>query len=148
MKAAFTFWNGRISPVFDVAGQVLLVESRQGTVFQKTVSSLPTASAMEKLAFLSGERIDILVCGAISRPVLYAAEACGIKVYPFCSGEVDELIRAWLEERLEQGHYAMPGCGRGRHRRQSCNGRRGGRRCFGSQKGKSVKGTGGDDAKM
>ena len=116
MKVALTIWNNRISPVFDVAGQVLLLEADQKEVLQQQVLDLPVDSVADKLTFLSTQKVDLLVCGAISRSLQFAIEESGIKVYPFCSGEVSELIQAWKEERLEQAAFAMPGCGMGRRR--------------------------------
>lgn len=125
MKAAFTIWNDRISPVFDVAGHVLLLEADQKEILHQEVLALPMNSAVDKLMFLSVEKVDVLVCGAISRSLQCAVEAHGIKVYPFCSGDIGELVKAWLEECLEQACFAMPGCGRGRQRNGWGNGCRG-----------------------
>ncbi|WED23816.1 NifB/NifX family molybdenum-iron cluster-binding protein [Vibrio sp. JC009] len=122
MKAAFTTWNDRISPVFDVAGQALLVESDQNQVVRQETFALPVDSVMEKLAFLENQNVDLLVCGAISRSLQCAVEAQGIKVYPFCLGEINQLVNAWMGERLDQETFAMPGCGRGRGRKGRGNG--------------------------
>ena len=136
MKAAFTIWNDRVSPVFDVAGNVLLVEANQDEVSRREVLALPMDSAIDKLEFLSAEKVDVLVCGAISRPIQSAVEARGIKVYPFCSGSIDELVSAWLDNSIEQACYAMPGCGRGRCRNGMGNGMGSGRRCSGFPNGR------------
>ncbi len=126
MKAAFTIWNDRISPVFDVAGNALLLEAEQKKILHQEVLALPMSSAVDKLTFLSHEKVDLLVCGAITRSLQCAVEARGIKVYPFCSGDICDLVKAWLEERLDQACFAMPGCGRGCRR----NGRGNGCRCL------------------
>ncbi|PJC86720.1 hypothetical protein CSW98_06930 [Vibrio sp. HA2012] len=116
MKVALTIWNNRISPVFDVAGYVLLLEAEQKEILHQKVFDLPVDSAMNKLTFLSAQKVDLLICGAISRSLQYAIEESGIRVYPFCSGEISELIQAWQNDQLEQACFAMPGCGMGRHR--------------------------------
>lgn len=122
MKAAFTIWNERISPVFDVARQVLIVESEHSGLTYRETFALPVDSVLDKLAFLEQQNVDLLVCGAISLPLQCAVEARQIKVYPFCSGEVSELVDAWLMNRLAQKAFAMPGCGRGRRRKGRGNG--------------------------
>lgn len=116
MKVALTVWNNRISPVFDVAGHVLLLEAEYQEILHQQIFDLPVGPVVNKLTFLSEQKIDLLICGAISRSLQFAVEDCGIKVYPFCSGEVSELIEAWREDQLEQACFAMPGCGMGRHR--------------------------------
>ena len=42
MRLAITVWNGRIAPVFDVAGTVRLVELTENTVTQDQLVSLPS----------------------------------------------------------------------------------------------------------
>ncbi len=124
-KAAFAFWEGRMAPVFDVARQVLLVEhtpDRSGThPEQRSVLALPEAPAL-KAGMLVEQRVSTLVCGAISRPLQESIARQGIRVLPFMMGEVEELIRAWRTDQLEQDGFLMPGC-RGRRM-----GRAGGRR--------------------
>jgi len=121
MRTVLTIWNTRIAPVFDVAGQALLVESENGTALSEQPLELPGGSFMEKVAFLAEVQTDLLVCGAISRPARFAAHAYGIDVYSFIAGNVREVIQACLEGRLKESAFAMPGCGR----THGCRGRRG-----------------------
>ena len=83
MITVVTIWNDRIAPVFDVAGQALLVVSENGTALSKDNLMLPGGSAMAKIACLAEARADVLICGAISRPARFAANAYGIEVYGF-----------------------------------------------------------------
>lgn len=121
MRTVLTTWNSRIAPVFDVAGQALLVVSEDGASLSERILVLPGGSAMEKVAFLAEVGADVLICGAISRPARCAANGCGIEVYGFIAGDVREVLRALLEGRLRDSTFAMPGCGRN----QGCGGRRG-----------------------
>lgn len=117
MKAAFSFWNGRIAPVFDVAGQVRLVQVESGKVLDARDETLPLEPPAIRMARLSELGIDTLVCGAISRPLHLMIESCGIRVLPFLSGELAQVVAAWLGGRLEDGSFDMPGCcGQGRRR--------------------------------
>lgn len=116
MKAAFTTWNDRISPVFDVAGQILLVESDSKGAVHKENLALPVGCVMDKLTFLDNQKVELLVCGAISRSLQCAVEARGIKVYPFCAGETSKLIDAWMNGGLDKASFSMPGCCKRRRR--------------------------------
>ncbi|MGC9421914.1 MULTISPECIES: NifB/NifX family molybdenum-iron cluster-binding protein [Vibrio] len=122
MKVALTIWNNRISPVFDVAQHVLLLEAQQSVIQQQQVVDLPVDSAINKLTFLVSQKVDLLICGAISRSLQLAIEEQGINVYPFCSGEVSELIECWQKDQLERVSFAMPGCGKRRRIRQRTQG--------------------------
>ena len=68
MKVAFTIWNGRISPVFDTARELLLLELEDDRIVSETHEQLPDADAARCVAKLHDLGISTLVCGAISRP--------------------------------------------------------------------------------
>jgi len=116
MRLAIPVWNDRVSPVFDTAGRVLLLDLADGIeqarrpveVAQATV---PTERAM-RLAELG---VNVLVCGAISRPLASCLSAAGIILIPWVSGALEEVLRAYLTDRLSDPCWRMPGCG-GRHR--------------------------------
>lgn len=120
MRTVFTIWNDRIAPVFDVAGHALVVISENGATLARENIVLPAGSALAKIASLAEARTNVLVCGAISRPARCAAIAYGIEVHPFIAGSVPEVIEAWLQGRIGEGAFAMPGCGH----RQTCLRRR------------------------
>lgn len=139
MKTAFSHWQGRIAPVFDVAALLRIVESEDGRI-QKVVEAsldpeLPPAKTADHLAELG---IDVLVCGAISRPYQIMITSQGIEVVAFVAGDLDQVMAAHLEGGLGGDRYAMPGCwrrgqarcgmgGRGGRGRGAGRGRGGGR---------------------
>jgi predicted Fe-Mo cluster-binding NifX family protein len=114
MKAAFAVWNHRIAPVFDFARQILLVEVESGGVVGEAQESLPGDPGTGKGLRLVELGVDTLVCGAISRPMQAMVAANGIRVIPFVGGDLKEVIQAWVNGRLQDGLFVMPGCrGRG-----------------------------------
>ncbi|MBN1377910.1 MAG: NifB/NifX family molybdenum-iron cluster-binding protein [Gammaproteobacteria bacterium] len=114
MKVAFVYCDDRIAPVFDVAQQVCLVEMTAGKIAGKTTEALPNASLMQKARRLSELNIEVLICGAISRPLYDMVNAYGIQIISFIAGRLDEIVDAWIAGKLDANVYAMPGCCRGR----------------------------------
>jgi len=114
MKVLITVWNGRVSPVFDVAKDALLVEIEEKKVLSQKTVTLGSGCNMDKVSVLLKERIDVLVCGAVSRRVEVDLMEKGVFVYSFISGETGEIINALLENRLSAMNFAMPGCRLGR----------------------------------
>ncbi len=110
MKIALAIWNDRIAPVFDVANTVLLVSVQDGSVEAQETASLPGISVEARLRWLVASGVTTLVCGAISRPAFMLADACDLTVIPFISGTSHDVIDAFLEGRLDDSRYAMPGC--------------------------------------
>ncbi len=110
MKAAFSSWNNRIAPVFDVARQIFLVESDQGRILREAEEVMPGDDPGEKARCLADLGANTLVCGAISRSMQGLITSCGITVIPFVAGELQEVVRAWLEGKILEEFFAMPGC--------------------------------------
>lgn len=122
MKTAFTFWDNRIAPVFDIAHQIRIVESEDGRIVGESNEVLENGLPVRKAINLAQLGVTTLVCGAISRPLHDMVMSNGIQVIPFVAGELSEVIRAWLAGTLDNDRFAMPGCcGRGRrHERVPC----------------------------
>ncbi len=118
MKVAITEWQGRIAPVFDVAGTVFIIEKETGST-EETVT-LPAGNPRNKLVFLKERGVDVLICGAITRRMREYAEELGIRINPFVSGEINEVWAAWKTGTLDNACYSMPGCNRCRRRNGQC----------------------------
>jgi predicted Fe-Mo cluster-binding NifX family protein len=117
MRLAIPVRNDRVSPVFDTASRVLLLDLADGIeqarqLVEVAQATFPTERA-KRLAELG---VNVLVCGAISRPLAGFLSAAGIVVIPWVSGAPEEVLRAYLTDRLSNPRWRMPGCG-GRHRR-------------------------------
>jgi len=110
MKAAFAAWDNRIAPVFDVARQIQLVEAALGHIVGESPQVFSSDLPVQKALFLVELGVDTLVCGAISRQVMALVQGYGIQVIPFLTGELREIIKAWLKGRLEEKRFIMPGC--------------------------------------
>ena len=110
MKAAFSVWDNRIAPVFDVARHILLVEAKSGNILSEREETLAETKSVWKASFLAELGIDILICGAISRPLQEMLAAYGIRVIPFVAGDLREVIGAWISGRGDIRLFAMPGC--------------------------------------
>jgi predicted Fe-Mo cluster-binding NifX family protein len=126
-KSAFAHWDNRVAPVFDVARQIRIVEAEAGRITAEAEEELPDGQPAGKAARLAELGVRTLVCGAVSRPAHELLLAYGIEVIPFVTGDLEDVVRAWLRGKVTREAYAMPGCGnRRRHlRRGQAEGRRG-----------------------
>ena len=121
MKVAFSVWDGRIAPVFDVAKRICLVEFEGNSILRETHEDLSTSSPASNAAWLAEQEVETLVCGAISCPVRSMVAAYGIQILPFVTGEFREIVCAWLDGSLKQSGFAMPGCQKARRRMGGCH---------------------------
>jgi predicted Fe-Mo cluster-binding NifX family protein len=118
MKLAIPIWQGRISPVFDVAGQLLLVEliDRREVARQEQVVGETTAD--ERARKLKELGVETLICAGISQLLEKELAGCGIRVTAHICGDVEEVLAAFVAGRLQEVRFAMPGCCGQRRRRQ------------------------------
>lgn len=120
-KTAFSSWNGRIAPVFDVARQVLLVETGLGRIVCQSQETLPGDDPGAKASRLSDLGVTTLVCGAVSRFLQRLVASHGITVVPFVAGDLREVVDAWIKGGLGDD-FAMPGCCRRHREAPGCGG--------------------------
>ncbi len=116
MKLAIPHWQGRISPVFDVAAHVLIVEIDDAHELTRRYATLTVEEPRARAAQLVATGTNILICGALSGPLETALSAVGIEVIPHICGDVESVLLAFADGRLNQDAFLMPGCC-GRRRR-------------------------------
>ena len=110
MKVAIPHWLGRISPVFDVAANVLVVDIDGGVERARGDVAFDVEDPHGRAARLRETGANVLICWAISWPLEMAVSAAGIEVIPQTCGEVERVLAAFLDGRLNQGAFLMPGC--------------------------------------
>jgi predicted Fe-Mo cluster-binding NifX family protein len=112
MRLAAPVRNDRVSPVFDTARRLLLLDLADGAEQSRRLVEVAQASCpTERAKCLAGLGVNVLVCGAISRPLAGSVSAAGIVLFPWVAGPVDEVLRAYLAGRLSEPRWRMPGCG-------------------------------------
>ena len=130
MKVAISVFKDSISTVFDASQHLLVLEINGEGEQKRTMVKLETIDPIRRASQLSEEGINVLICGAISRPMQASIAARDIVVYPFVRGTLVDVIAAYQSGRLENAAYALPGCrGRGRGPAGGAWGRNRGVRC-------------------
>ncbi len=116
MKVALTVWGKRISPVFDSAQMLLISEIENSKVINRTYKTFNPESSHQLAGLLNKQKVSVLICGAISEVPANLIEACGIKLIPFISGTVDDILQSYAQSNSILPTYLMPGCRRNRQR--------------------------------
>lgn len=123
MRIAIPYWQGRVSPVFDVAANLLLVEVEGAGEVGRREVALASADPARRAKEVSQLPAEVLICGAISWPLEVALQAAGVRVISQICGQVEEVICSFLADGLETDAFRMPGCcGRRRFRGGRGNG--------------------------
>jgi predicted Fe-Mo cluster-binding NifX family protein len=118
MRVAIPLWQGRVSPVFDEANRILLIDVAENQEKHRQEESLMARNPFERAQMLPRLGVDLLICGMISQTQQTALASAGIRIIPHICGSMEEVIAAYLDGRIESGALLMPGCG-GRKRLRS-----------------------------
>ena len=110
MKVAIPAWAGQVSIVFDFAHFLLLVELHNGKEISRSEVSLDENPSILRAGILSRFGVEVLICGAISRPLATVVAGYGIEIVSFVSGMVDEVLDAYLTGQLADARFFLPGC--------------------------------------
>lgn len=122
MRVAIPLWQGRVSPVFDEASRILLVDVSGKRVQQRREEPLLTKDPFQRAHLLPQIGVDLVICGMISQTQQTALASAGIRIIPHICGPMEEVIAAFLDGRLEDGPLLMPGCGKRRRLRNRLGG--------------------------
>ena len=111
MRVAIPNWQRRVSPVFDVAENVLLADISGGQVILRQDLAVSSKDPFERARLLRALGTEILICCTLSRPHRMALASAGIQIIPHICGPVEEIIDAIANGRLSDS-FLMPGCKR------------------------------------
>jgi predicted Fe-Mo cluster-binding NifX family protein len=106
MRIAIPVWNGRVSPVFDVARSIRVFDIRDGAVIDVSDRRLKIVGRAEALVKLG---VDVLICSAISTPLESTLWVSGIEVIPETCGIAEDIIAAFVAGDTALARFRSPG---------------------------------------
>lgn len=110
MKVAIPCWQVRVSPVLDVASKALLVTLDRGRETTRQEVSVEGTGSLHRAQHILRLGADTVICGAVSRSLELALHSVGIEVIAHICGQVDDVLAAFIDKRLDEDAYLMPGC--------------------------------------
>jgi predicted Fe-Mo cluster-binding NifX family protein len=103
MKIAIAHWQGRVSPVFDVADHLLLLGIENGREVRRKNLRLEVKEPFARAQRLAEKDVDLVLCGAVSAALEKALTCAGIRVLGFLGGALEDIIAAYLNGKLHDG---------------------------------------------
>jgi predicted Fe-Mo cluster-binding NifX family protein len=110
MRIAIPVWKDRVSPVFDVARHLLLIDIENSTIVARKRTTVDEADLASRARHVMDLGVQVLICGAISRPLRLILEAKGLDVIELVCGKLEEILEAFLRGGLNDQSFLMPGC--------------------------------------
>ena len=124
MRLALPVHNGRISPVFDVAARLLVVDVNGEEIAVHEEVELSSEDLATRADEVARRGVDTLICAGISAPMAMALQTAGVQVIPQTCGPAEAVAQAFAAHQLTEQNFLMPGCC-GRRRRFGGRGRGG-----------------------
>jgi len=109
VKIAVPIFDRGVSPVFDWARRLLIVErdgERETGRLQVELGELAPTLRGRRLAELG---VGTLLCGGISEPTATLLEHHGVNVVAGLAGDPDAVLEAFFAGRLPDPAFSMPG---------------------------------------
>lgn len=116
MRLGIPVWRDEVSPVFDVAAKLLIIDVENGREIARRVIPLGTPNGPERADRLAAMGIDVLVCGVITRPLEAMVSAAGVRVVSLLCGPVEQVARLIMSGARLPSECLMPGHGQPRVR--------------------------------
>lgn len=122
MKIAIPMFHTKISPRFDQTQGFVLLETQNAGVVVRNNLETKGWSVIAKMKQLVDLEVEVLICGGIDRASLQYLSFNGIKIYSWVTGEVDDAVTCFLDNRMKPG-IILGDKGRMKGRWQFCKGR-------------------------
>ena len=119
MKLAMPVWENDISTVLDFSETLLIVEIEGREIKGRSCVNWSLFNDTMKLSLMKEEGVSILLCGAISRTMQSMLESSGIHLISCLRGKTDVVIEAYLEGKLYEECFRLPGTSMMELRRKS-----------------------------
>lgn len=120
MRLGIPVWRDQVSPVFDFASTLLMIDSDSGCEVARRVVPLGAPNGGGRAEHLAAMGIEVLVCGAITRPLEQRITAAGVRVVSLVCGPVEQVARLIVSGARLPSECLLPGLGqprvRGRNR--------------------------------
>lgn len=101
MRIAIPVFGANISPRFDCASSVLMVDVTDGAVTGRRMEAVEPFLRRHQLDVLRRKGVEVLLCGGIRRCDYFWLVRSGITVHAGLVGEVEELITAYLQGKIQ-----------------------------------------------
>ena len=118
MMIAIPIMRGRVAPVLNWCSRTIIfpVNPEGGSAQELWTPELGPSERLQLLREQHG--VQTLICGALSLDLQNCAVGLGVKVILGVAGDIEEVIKAYRQNRLDQPEFWLPGCRGPRRYRQ------------------------------
>lgn len=117
MKIAIPIKDNELSVVIDFSLILhIVVIKEKEIVIRKNIQFNKNDDLNMKINVIKNNEIDLVICGSISNAFYRLFEMNNIKIIPYICGNLDDVINAYIDDRLNCNKFLMSGCMKHRNR--------------------------------
>jgi len=106
---AIPVFQWRIAPVFDSCLRVFLVHIEQDHEVERSEFPVYGLWPSERVVALQRAGATTLICAGISDVLNNMLESAGIRVIEGIAGQIEDVLQAFISNRLAEPQFCMPG---------------------------------------
>ena len=109
IRIAIPIFQSRVSPVFDTCTQIMLVDFDKDIEIERKEVYLDELSISERVALLQKLHVITVIRSGISDLLHNMLKNAKITLIDGVAGEVDQVVSAFMSNRLDEPRFHMPG---------------------------------------
>lgn len=107
---AIPVFNSRVAPVLNWCSRVRLFPDDPTYQGPGQELHLAQMEAADRLAYLQGQGVTTLICGAMSADLHRCAMKLGLQVILGVAGDIADILEAYRQNQLDRPEFWLPGC--------------------------------------
>jgi predicted Fe-Mo cluster-binding NifX family protein len=109
IRIAIPIFRNKVSPVFDSCTRVFIVDIEEEREIDRKEIYLDALALTERVSILLKSGVETVICGGISDVMASMLMGVKIDLISDITGEIDHVLKAYLEKRLDQTQFHIPG---------------------------------------
>jgi predicted Fe-Mo cluster-binding NifX family protein len=120
---AIPVFRARVAPVLDWCSKIIIYPKEEADAASCRQIDVMEGNIFSLIRGLREKGTRTLICGALSPEMLHYGESIGLRIIHGIAGEIEEVLQAYREGRLNLPQYRLPGCRGGRNykAKERCN---------------------------
>lgn len=108
-RIAIPTFLGRVSPVLDTCTRLLIIAVEHDREIERQEVYLDSFSLFDRHKLIKKAEIDVIICCGISDVLYTILASSGMQLISGIIGEVNDVLAAFLSDRLDEPVFRMPG---------------------------------------
>ena len=109
IRIAIPIFHNRVSPVLDTCTRLLIIDFEGKDGVERREISFDIYSQSERFEIVKKLDLDAIICCGISEVFDRMLQSAGIRLISGIAGDVEQVVEAFLCNRIDDPCFRMPG---------------------------------------